>query len=706
MKNIIKNISAIFLLLLSTVAKAEIGQWNTYLAYGDITDIEPAGNLIYVLSSGSLFSYNVNDKSVSTYSKVYPLSDTNISNIAWCTNTKTLVIIYSNQNIDILDKNDNVTNISDYYNKSMIEDKTINNITVSGYHAYLSTGFGILKINIKSSEISATYNLGMNITDCAVTDNTIYAKTSSGIYAGNTSQNLLDKANWQKTSENVSFQDDNDISINTANGYTEYIAYDTNNKCYWSNQKDGKLQGYKINGDNQKTIIATDINPDSPRYNYFGFLKIYDNKLYSCNGRGWDARQPASIQVMDIGNNTWTTYSNEGIAEQYGIRYQDIMTLAVDPHDPKKVMAGSQAGMFEFYDGKLIQHFNHNNSPIYYHYNVPEGSINYEVVTSLLFDNEGNLWVANTGSTKSTILRLNTDNMWTTFSNVISPEDAGFLKLSKFNNNGHLWIYNNSGEHPAIYMYDPATGNKNEYSNFVNEDGVMFNNINGCRTIAEDREGNIWVGLDQGLFVLTEEYKKDPSKGFYQIKIPRNDGTNLADYLLSGIDITAITIDKANRKWIGTNGNGLYVISNDNMVEEKHFTTANSRIISDVIESIAIDDKTGNVYIGTDKGLCSYQSDASEPNETMDKDNVWAYPNPVTRDYNGVITIIGLSFDADVKITTANGTLVASGHSNGGSFLWDGNDLKGKRVASGIYMVQTATSDGSKGTVCKIAIIN
>ena len=90
----------------------------------------------------------------------------------------------------------------------------------------------------------------------------------------------------------------------------------------------------------------------------------------------------------------------------------------------------------------------------------------------------------------------------------------------------------------------------------------------------------------------------------------------------------------------------------------------------------------------------------------MDNENVWAYPNPVTPEYNGVITITGLSLNSDVKITSSNGTLVTQGRSTGGSFSWDGKDLKGNRVASGIYMVNTAKSDGSKGTVCKIVIVN
>ena len=98
-------------------------------------------------------------------------------------------------------------------------------------------------------------------------------------------------------------------------------------------------------------------------------------------------------------------------------------------------------------------------------------------------------------------------------------------------------------------------------------------------------------------------------------------------------------------------------------------------------------------------------SDATATNETMTKDNVWAYPNPVRPDFTGLITVTGLSYNADVKITTSNGVLVANGRSNGGTFTWDGCDLKGRKVASGVYMVQTATASGDKGVVCKIAIV-
>jgi ligand-binding sensor domain-containing protein len=213
------------------------------------------------------------------------------------------------------------------------------------------------------------------------------------------------------------------------------------------------------------------------------------------------------------------------------------------------------------------------------------------------------------------------------------------------------------------------------------------------------------VGTDMGPFMIQKSEVGESSVTFYQEKIPRNDGTNYADYLLDGIDITSIAIDGGNRKWFGSNTSGLYLISEDNMEQLQHFTKDNSLLFSDKIESLAIQHNTGEVFIGTDKGLCSFMSDATEVAEEMTKDNVYAYPNPVRPDYTGLITITGLTYNASIKIVSSNGTLIREGRSNGGTFTWDGCDLDGKKVASGVYMVQTATAEGKKGTVCKVAIV-
>ena len=224
--------------------------------------------------------------------------------------------------------------------------------------------------------------------------------------------------------------------------------------------------------------------------------------------------------------------------------------------------------------------------------------------------------------------------------------------------------------------------------------------------ICEDKEGNIWVGTNIGPFYLTINEMNDPSLGVIQYKVPRKDDSGYADYLLDGIEITSIAIDGGGRKWFGTSTNGVYLISADNNDQIQHFTTENSPLLSNNIESIAINEQTGEVFFGTEQGLCSYMSDSTAPTESMDKDNVYAYPNPVDfSNYSGLITITGLTFNADIKITNAAGFLIAEGRSNGGLFTWDGKDKKGNRVASGVYNVITATKDGKKGTVCKVAIV-
>lgn len=701
------RILAALLFAASYIFADNIGQWRAYMAYGDITDIEPAGDMVYVLSSNSIFSYNINDESVNTYDKVSTLNDCTITNIAWNSIQKRLIILYDNYNIDLLDNNGEAYNISDYYTKTMTEDKHVNNIIIIDKYAYLCTNFGILQIDMNDCKVAETYNLKKRVNSCNIKDGYMYASTSDGNYKCLLGANMADPANWLPTQDNISFTGDNDIIISTANGYTEYIAYDKHNKCYWSNEKSGTMQSYTLDTNNVRTVTRSGIGvSDAPKYNYFGKIKLYDNVLYTCNGIGWDWKHPASIQTFDITNDTWYTYSNEGIAEQLDIRYQDIIDVAVDPNDNRRLMAGSQAGLFEFYDSKLTNHWNYENSPIYTHYNVKnEYNKNYQVITALQFDNSGNLWVANTGSRKNILLKLNADNTWSIPDNGMSGDMSEYLLFMGFDTKGKLWMHDNVWGTAAVYNYDTTTEELTKYSNFTNEDNVSYSNIAGCRTLAEDKEGNIWVGLSEGLFVLTPEYQNDPTKGFYQVKVPRNDGTNYADYLLAGVDISAIAIDNANRKWVGTHGNGIYLISADNMVEEKHFTAANSKLLSDDILNLAIDNTTGKVYIGTDKGLCSYQSEASQTNDEMNEDNVWAYPNPVTPEYRGMITVTGLSLNADVKITTSNGVLVAQGRSTGGSFQWDGKDMKGNRVASGIYMVQTATASGEKGTVCKIAMI-
>lgn len=663
-KKILILLSFLLLQVTSYRAIAAIGDWKAYMAYSEVQEIEQAGNLIFVQASNNLYVYNQNDQSIQTFSKMDYLSDCGIQHIAYNKAAKRLLIFYSNANMDLMNiSNYDVQNLSDYYSASTTGDKTVNDIYMYGKYAYMSNGFGIIKVNVADGEISDTYNLGFNVNWCEIKDNHIYAYSkTNGQYRALLTSNLLDKNNWSKEGGYVAKKQEDKSAL--------------------------------------KQIIST-LQPGGPKYNNFYGMRFVNNLLYTCGGL-WghliDAGRPGTIQVLDKDN--WTIY-DDSIAAKTGIKYVDVNSVDVDPLDPNHVFAGAKSGLYEFQNGKFIKHYNSENSLITSFNNT---SKNYQLITSVKFDTDGNLWMLNSQSpSNQSLIEYTKDGKWVSHH---KPElyNLGSLECLMQDSRGLLWFVNNHHELPSIYCYQASTDQLNKYSSFVNEDGATLSPV-FVRYVTEDKNQDIWIGTNIGPLLL---YKKDITSDtpiFTQVKVPRNDGTNYADYLLSGVDISCIAIDGSNRKWFGTNGNGIYVISNDCLTQIYHFTTNNSNLLSNNIEAIAINEQTGEVFAGTDKGLCSYMSDASSPNNEMTKDNVWAYPNPVKPDYTGLITITGLSFDADIKIVTTNGILVNQGRSNGGTYTWNGKDLKGQKVASGIYMVETATSDGSKGTVCKIAIV-
>jgi ligand-binding sensor domain-containing protein len=664
----------IIALLLSIVncqlSIAQIGTWRNYLAYYDVQQIQAAGDELFVMASNGLYKYNKKDQSITTYDKVNGLNDTYISHIRWCQQAKRLLIVYSNTNIDLIDTDGNVINISDIYTKAITGDKTIYNVYIYNQYAFLACGFGIVKVNIKNAEISESYMLGFPVKAVTISGDYIYAQANNAVYTASLNINLIDKSNWSQT--------------------TSYPSFNQDTSDY----------------DNNIDLVKT-LKPGGPNYNIFGFMRFHKGKLYTCNG---EFNHSSGIQI--IKDNQWEIYQNEGISEITGVSYRGAFCFDIDPSDDNHIITGSRNGLYEFRNGKFEKYYDNSNSPI-----EPFDGNNkeYQIVTGTKFSQDGILWFLNSSApttalvkyANGTFTKLNHPELMKLNTNSRIPNRSN-AELSKImiDSKGKMWFVNNNWVTPALYQYDMENDKIIAYESFVNQDGTSLTVQVGVRCVVEDLEHNMWVGTNSGPIVLERTAIDNNENTFVQVKVPRNDGTNYADYLLNGIDIMSIAIDGANRKWFGTNGNGVYLISADNMTQIQHFTTNNSPLLSNTVSSIAINHTTGEVFFGTENGLCSYVSDATEPNTEMTSDNVWAYPNPVEPGYTGPITITGLSLNADIKILSQNGAIVHEGRSNGGSYVWDGCDKKGRRVASGVYMVATATSKGEKGTVCKIAIVN
>lgn len=760
---------SLLLSVLTATAQTAIGSWRSHAAYHNATQCAKVVDKIYVVSDGSLYSYSIDDEFVECYDKTNLLSDQGIRHITVDEQTNTLVIIYDNANIDLIAPDGEVTNVTDYVSKVTL-DPTVNDIRMIGSNAYIATNFGLTVLNVARAEFANTYMLGKVTNSCLAHDGYIYAATTSGLYRGNMADNLLDTGNWELVSKSVyahleTFNDalmalGNDKAIyriNTTDGsasllrkgsfnfvhtirgrllvgnktnvfvYTSlsqfvqltfdgtvtHITADGN--TYWTTNGKGGLNGYTYDKETKSVERNVgDIVPNSPVRNYCQYLSfVGDDRLLVAGGcLNYFDKTFYDGTLMMYEEGTWTSFQEEGIAEQTGVHYKNLTSIVQDPKDENHHYASSFGqGIYEFRDMQLVAHYDHNNSILE---SASPNSKRYTRISRLQYDKQGNLWISNADgaeNVKSPLKILKPDG---TMTDIYYKELENLPTITEvlFDQRGRLWVV--SMRYDVRLFCIDLNGTLENTSDdrirtfnekFIDQDG-QSTEVFYINDIAEDLNGDIWVMTDAGPYVLYETEKVfNTDYHFTKIKVPRNDGTNYADYLLNGVYTTCIEVDAANRKWIGTLNNGLYLIGSYGLENIHHFTKDNSPLPSNTIESLAIQHSTGELYIGTDKGLVSYTTEATRGEDEYDEEKVYAYPNPVTPDYNGPITVVGLKANSNVKITNTAGRLVAEGTSLGGSFTWDGKTPQGQRVATGIYYVLGTDEEGQEGIITKILFI-
>lgn len=437
------------------------------------------------------------------------------------------------------------------------------------------------------------------------------------------------------------------------------------------------------------------------------FSGNYVEGFFGCyNGKEWSD--------MDEDNAQLST-SDEG---RIFVRYTNTSHMAVDPFDPNHVfMASGMEGLYEYQDYKFINLYNCENSILTY---PAKQGVSYETRNSNIrmggcqFDAEGNLWMVNNFADHMLVVKKR-NNEWTTV-----PFKALDLMVCGerilFDSRGWAWVTCRewtAGQGSGLGVLDYAGTIDNTaddrnafFKKANNEDGTKCDLL-GVKTIAEDKNGHIWLGCESGIYEIT-----DPetcfSQNFFvnQPKVPRNDGTDYADYLLTGTTVSAIAVDAGNRKWLGTFGAGLYLVNEDGSEILEHFQMDNSPLLSNNIYDLAIDPKNGRMYIATDQGLCSYNTGTTETLPSLSKSNLRIYPNPIRPEYTGQLTVSGLTQGAEVKVLSTGGQLVARGTATGGSWQWDlTQQASGQRVAPGVYYIMVATADGKKAAAGKVVII-
>ncbi|MCW3086432.1 MAG: hypothetical protein JWP12_3798 [Bacteroidetes bacterium] len=386
----------------------------------------------------------------------------------------------------------------------------------------------------------------------------------------------------------------------------------------------------------------------------------------------------------------------------------DFLDIKTDPKNSKITYASSwDKGVLELYNGVPAQVFNEGNTGGGL-MGIHVSGYNPLWVDGLAFDSGDNLWVACSGQTTALSVKT-TSGAWHSINmGAVLGFDSDVQQLGKMivDKNDQKWfIIANNGSGLAVSKVGPTSpvGNASNTKRLTSAPGNGALPSLEVSAIAEDNDGEIWIGTDQGIAVFYSPENVFTGANFdaQQILLTQDGHVQI---LLQTETVTAIAVDDANRKWIGTSKSGVFLMSPDGTTQISHYDQDNSPLLSNNVKSIVIDHATGEVYFGTDKGLISYRGTATEGLETFG--DVYSFPNPVKPGYDGPIAIKGLVTNTTVKITDISGSLVFETKSEGGQAIWYGTNFSGQRVSSGVYMVFCTNEDGSQKLATKILLVN
>jgi len=597
----------------------------------------------------------------------------------------------------------------------------VNSIATDGSFWYAATSDGLKKASINAANL-ANYTNWLNASGsnglsngtvqqvAVISGKLVVLKNDSLLVQNGSNFSLLyTDANWQITSLNSSndklllcqqnkltnqgrvLQLNSNGTVETSLANSTYIALPKqvildNGSLWIADYKEGLC---KYNNTFSSYV------PDGPLGAADGEMLVVKNMLYAAAGSvdvNWQAQQNRN-GIYTFNGNTWDDigYYSKPIYDSV----LDIVTVAIDPLN-QSIWAGSYGGGLVNIDGATTNIYKGSNSSL----QAVIGTSKDFRVSGLAFDSKHNLWISNYGAAQNISVRK-ADGSFKSFSvPFIHTENAvGQITIDDAN---QLWIVSPLGNGLLVNNYGSSIEAINDDQWKFFKTGVGSGNLpsNTVYCTAKDKNGFIWIGTAKGIAVV-----QCPTEVFTQnceAILPVVQLDNFAGYLFQDEEVHTIAVDGANRKWVGTK-NGVWLISPEGDKIIYRFTADNSPLLNNDVKRIAIDATTGDVYIATATGICSFRSTATDGGET--NGDVLVFPNPVPPNYNGTIAIKGLVDNALVKIAELNGRLVYQTRALGGQAVWNGKNYKGEKIASGVYLVIVRDDTGMEKIVTKIVIV-
>ena len=766
MNRILAAFSFLIITLPSFAQNIPLYNWRSHIPYLTGMQVCEAGNRIYCATQTGLFFFDKSDNRVHPLSKVDGYSDIFVKTMAYAPKHDMLFIAYQNGNLDVVHAG-KITNHPDIENQANINSIYIDPTESTAYFALSSTdiNIGIFEWPMDNPEFHLSYNPNTlpNINKVTILGDSLYECSASGIKKVNLNVPLKrDPSQWETISTDscgsiVSF--DGRIVASFQNGLLKCYNGITNT---WTTIRDDPHH-HRINSlesVNGQLVMGTTDGVSHYKNISFGndsfALNQVNDAIVDEQGLTWIAQgtyalmtyrqgnfgyyQPPGFPSTTLGyhsygyhNQVWVSagltqsngapaYDNHGFYMYDGETWhnynqqtdygknpsgngngpdiRDFMGMAVDSVTGHLWIGCLDSGVMEFNSATntIINIWNAGNtnkgllpSPASQFSNQ-----NYVPISDVKFDQNDNLWMANYNNSSNAVHQLSEKRGkggWATYN---SGSMTHVNSLVVDNSNG-VWLID-SRDPSGLVIFNSATRKTTTLGTTAGQGGLPSAYIN-CGV--SDKNGEVWLGTTAGPCVYS-----DPGLLFgsnnYDVQRPYISTGSNAGYLLGSLPVTSIAVDGADRKWFGTN-QGVWLTSPEGDKILSHFDMTNSPLVSNQINTIAINGVTGEVFFVTDKGIVSYRDAATDGGAKNEV--VYAFPNPVKPGYRGPITIAGLVSDANVKITDVTGTLVYETTALGGEATWNGKNFSGREANSGVYLVFITNSDGSQTAMTKILIV-
>lgn len=607
------------------------------------------------------------------------------------------------------------------------------------------------------------FDIGTQVNNIDIVSDSIYVATTQGLAIGDLNQNLVESSNWSNYTEgdglpvniidqvavfenrihvmiegsiysllNGTWQTNNDfpseginsleknsnnhslaaatnssVTVLDTTGNTEVINLDLESSITMIMLEGEKLY---IGTTNEGLVVLESLNgtpeyylPTGPYLNFFGNVQTDGNTLIASSTTAFPSFDPFNtIRGYYIyEDSTWHNYN------------RNTRTELANTETVYSVGMNDSSYYFGSWGRGIIRHnkstnditvYNRNNSSLLGINEAP----NYVVISALDSDRQNNMWAVSYDSDFSLYVQLHETEEWIPFRSRVSGETYFELFIDSFD---QKWIslITNTNLGRGLMVLD--TGEPEDPND---DESVVLTSASGngnlpdekIKAIIQDQNDEVWIGTERGIarFIFPELIIDGGEQERQAQWLINEDTTAVSRFLLRDVNVSTMAVNAANQKWIGSVNQGIWVLNEEGSRIINRFTTENSNLISDNIESITINDENGEVFIATDLGLVSYYEIPKAPVKSMDKLKV--FPNPFKYSRHNQVVVEGLSKSTRIKVIGVDGIVVNELTGQGGRITWDGYDYNGNQLGTGVYFLVAYEGSGRETGVGKVVIVN